>query len=65
MRDLAAQGHTLIFATSFVAGGFKPFSGRIVDSQGQLRLADGALDDPAIATMNWFVQGVVGSLPKQ
>ncbi|HEY0857550.1 MAG TPA: BMP family ABC transporter substrate-binding protein [Albitalea sp.] len=50
---------------AIVAGRFKPFSGRIVDSEGQLRLADGELDDRAIATMNWFVQGVVGSLPKQ
>lgn len=45
-----------------VAGRFKPFSGRLVDAQGHERLAQGALDDDAIATMNWFVQGVQGGV---
>jgi simple sugar transport system substrate-binding protein len=29
-----------------------------------VRLVRGALDDASINTMNWFVQGVVGSVPK-
>jgi len=49
---------------AIVAGSFKPFSGKLVDNEGKLRHESGAMDDGAIATMNWFVQGVVGSLPK-
>jgi simple sugar transport system substrate-binding protein len=48
---------------AIVAGSFKPFSGRLVDANGRVRLERGALDDRAILTMDWFVQGVVGSLP--
>jgi basic membrane protein A and related proteins len=46
------------------AGSLKPFSGPILDSDGKLRLRSGAMSDADIASMNWFVQGVVGSLPK-
>jgi simple sugar transport system substrate-binding protein len=49
-----------------VAGRFQPFSGRLVDQTGQQRQAAGAtMSDERIATMDWFVQGVVGTLPKQ
>ena len=48
-----------------VAGRFQPFSGRIVDSEGRVRQVGGAMSDEHIATMNYFVAGVVGSLPKQ
>jgi basic membrane protein A len=48
---------------AIVAGSFKPFSGRLVDNEGRVRLEKGALGDGAIATMNWFVQGVVGRVP--
>lgn len=48
---------------AIVGGTFKPFSGRLVDSAGRVRLERGALDDEAIATMNWFVQGVAGRVP--
>jgi simple sugar transport system substrate-binding protein len=47
------------------AGRFAPFSGRLVDQQGQVKLASGTLGDAQIATMDWFVEGVVGSLPKR
>jgi len=47
-----------------VAGRFQPFAGRIVDREGQVRLASGVMPDAQIATMNYFVEGVVGSLPK-
>jgi simple sugar transport system substrate-binding protein len=46
-----------------VAGSFKPFAAPLADNEGHVRLTQGALDDAAIATMNWFVQGVVGTLP--
>ena len=40
-----------------------PFVGRVVDQAGTLRNEQGALGDGAIAQMDWFVQGVEGSLP--
>ena len=46
-----------------VAGTLLPFSGRLVDNQGRVRLERGALDDASIASMDWFVEGVVGSVP--
>jgi len=47
-----------------VGGRFQPFSGRIVDSEGRVRQIGGAMSDEHIAKMNYFVAGVVGSLPK-
>lgn len=47
-----------------VAGRFHPFSGRLVDQTGRERQAGGTMTDGALATMNWFVAGVVGTLPK-
>lgn len=47
-----------------VAGRLVVFSAPLVDSAGATRLARGALDDAAIARMNWFVQGVIGTLPR-
>jgi len=49
---------------AIVAGRFKPFSAPLVDNEGKVRLASGSLDDAAIAAMNWFVEGVVGSMPR-
>ena len=49
---------------AIVGGSLKPFSAPLTDNQGQLKLATGALDDGAISSMNWLVQGVVGSVPK-
>jgi len=48
---------------AIMAGSFKPFAAPLADNEGRVRLTQGSLDDGAIATMNWFVQGVVGSLP--
>jgi basic membrane protein A and related proteins len=47
-----------------VAGRFHPFEGRIVDSAGTVRQAGGVMGDDAIAKMDWFVQGVMGSVPR-
>ena len=60
------QARSLIEARrqAIIAGSFAPFSAPLVDNEGKQRLAAGRLDDNAIASMNWFVQGVVGSLPK-
>jgi basic membrane protein A and related proteins len=49
---------------AIVGGSLKPFAAPLTDNEGKLRLASGALDDGAIAAMNWFVQGVVGGVPK-
>ena len=49
---------------AIVDGRFKPFAAPLVDNEGRTRLETGALDDASIATMNWFVRGVVGSVPK-
>jgi simple sugar transport system substrate-binding protein len=46
-----------------IAGRFAPFSGKLLDNQGQVRQASGTMADAQIAQMNWFVQGVVGSVP--
>lgn len=39
------------------------FAAPLVDNGGRARLAQGVLADDAIAAMDWFVQGVVGSVP--
>ena len=48
---------------AIVAGTFKPFSAPLRDNRGNVRLSQGTLDEPAIQTMNWLVEGVAGSLP--
>ncbi|WP_066341068.1 BMP family ABC transporter substrate-binding protein [Azohydromonas lata] len=45
------------------AGKLLPFGGRLVDQAGRVRQDKGALGDEAIAHMDWFVQGVQGTLP--
>lgn len=42
-----------------------PFEGRLLDQQGRVRQASGRMADAQIATMDWFVQGVVGALPQR
>jgi simple sugar transport system substrate-binding protein len=48
-----------------VAGRAGPFTGRLVDQDGRVRQERGTLADAAVAQMDWFVQGVEGSLPKK
>jgi basic membrane protein A and related proteins len=57
-RELAAREQAL------VAGTAGPFIGRLVDQDGRVRQERGVLGDEAIAKMDWFVQGVIGNLPK-
>lgn len=47
---------------AIVDGRFQPFSGRLVDNAGRVRQERGAMADAQIATMDWFVDGVVGSV---
>jgi basic membrane protein A len=49
---------------AIVAGTLKPFAAPLRDNAGTLRLASGSLDDAAIKRMDWFVEGVSGSVPK-
>ena len=49
---------------AIVDGRLRPFAAPLTDNEGRVRLAKGALTDDAIATMNWFVAGVVGSVPR-
>lgn len=56
-RELAAHEKALL------EGRDGPFHGRLVDQSGAVRQSVGVLGDEAIAQMDWFVQGVVGSLP--
>lgn len=46
------------------AGSLHPFSGRLVDNEGRQRQARGTMTDADIARMSWFVEGVVGSVPR-
>jgi basic membrane protein A len=48
---------------AIVAGKFMPFTAPLTDNEGRIRLANGTLDDASIITMNWLVQGVVGTVP--
>ena len=61
-RDTAAL--VVSRAAEIVAGRFHPFEGRIVDSGGTVRQAAGVMSDDKIAKMDWFVQGVIGTVPK-
>lgn len=48
-----------------IAGRFNPFAGPIADQSGAVKVAAGkSLSDVELLRLNWFVQGVDGSLPK-
>jgi simple sugar transport system substrate-binding protein len=48
-----------------VAGTRHSFQGPIKDQGGKLVVPEGeVLDDGALLSMNWYVDGVVGKLPK-
>jgi basic membrane protein A and related proteins len=42
-----------------------PFTGRVVDQDGRVRQERGTMGDAELVQMDWFVQGVVGALPKK
>ncbi|WP_345810978.1 BMP family ABC transporter substrate-binding protein [Paraburkholderia sp. PREW-6R] len=48
-----------------ISGKFDPFAGPISDQSGAVKVAAGkSLSDAELQRLNWFVQGVDGSLPK-
>jgi basic membrane protein A len=48
-----------------ITGGWSPFTGPIKDQSGAIKVAAGTtLNDGDLVPMNWFVEGVEGSLPK-
>ena len=49
---------------ALLAGKAGPFAGRLVDQAGHVRQERGTMADADIAQMDWFVQGVSGTLPK-
>lgn len=50
---------------AMAAGRVHPFSGKLVDQTGQVRQSKGVMNDEALAKMDFFVQGVVGQMPKR
>jgi Uncharacterized ABC-type transport system, periplasmic component/surface lipoprotein len=48
---------------AIVAGTLLPFAAPLRDNRGVVRLAHGALGDAQIKTMDWLVEGVLGSVP--
>ena len=48
------------------SGELHPFKGPVYDQDGVLRIKDGEVpeDHPLLTTMNWYVKGVDGKLPK-
>ena len=59
----AVKAELVLRQQALIDGRLKPFAAPLVDNAGRSRLAAGALDDDAIAKMDWLVQGVGGSVP--
>ena len=60
----AALRAELVVLQQAVQSGMRlPFTAPLLDNAGRQRLAAGSLSDAQIAGMDWFVQGVSGSLP--
>jgi len=52
-------------ADAIEAGTLHPFTGLIKDQSGKVVVKDGeVMDDGALLSMDWYVQGVLGQLPK-
>jgi basic membrane protein A len=48
-----------------VAGTYDPFDGPIYDQQGNLKVKQGEqLSDADKQSLQWFVQGVIGTIPE-
>ena len=64
--SLPPQARTQVLARQrdLLAGRLTIFSAPLTDNQSLLRLKTGALDDTAIARMDWLVEGVIGSVGK-
>ena len=68
LTDLCAEGTQEKVdeaQASIIDGTFDPFTGPLYDQDGNLKLEDGVrMTDDEIWNMNWFVQGVVGTIPQ-
>ena len=61
----AAQKALMQKRDDIIAGKSDPFAGPIKDQSGTIKVAAGkSLSDAELLRLNWFVQGVDGSLPK-
>ena len=47
-----------------VAGRLHPFTGPLRDNEGRVRHAQGPMPDEALQSIDWFVDGVVGKVPR-
>ncbi|HVL57339.1 MAG TPA: BMP family ABC transporter substrate-binding protein [Burkholderiaceae bacterium] len=47
-----------------IDGRLHPFTGPLRDNDGKVRLESGAMSDQALQRMDWFVEGVVGRVPR-
>jgi len=48
-----------------IKGKFHPFTGRLYDQKGELKLKKGqVMSDKDMLSIQWFVRGVIGSIPK-
>lgn len=50
--------------SEIVAGRYHPFTGLIRDNQGRVRHESGAMSDADLGRIDWFVEGVLGQVPK-
>jgi len=61
--DIRAGAEKII--ADITNGSFHPFAGPIKDQSGKVKVAAGTkMSDGDLAGMNWYVQGVEGSVPK-
>lgn len=62
-EDVLAEAKAMIAGT--IDGSFHAFAGPIKNQKGELKVKAGeVLSDADIAGMNWYVEGIVGSIPK-
>jgi len=51
--------------SAIIAGDLHPFQGPVQDQSGEVRVPEGeSMTDDALLRMNWYIEGVQGSLPK-
>ncbi|MDR1787486.1 MAG: BMP family ABC transporter substrate-binding protein [Treponema sp.] len=62
-NDPRAEAAIVAVTASIIEGSFDPFTGPIKDQAGEVRVAPGVrLTDDEIWSMNWFVEGVRGTI---
>jgi basic membrane protein A and related proteins len=59
-----ARDHVMAQYGHIIAGRLHPFTGPISDNQGKLRVQQGAMSDADLGAMDWYVEGVVGRVPR-